>query len=192
MKRRSRVILRRAMSVMLLLVLAIWVRSYWRCDSLMWTDSRRFINLISSGGRLNVTETFWDSGTASPPGWSASSWSRTQRRPHWERVDEPYNRRRLAGFEWSDALWPMSDDQLTVFFHVPTYRLVAVPYWFIAVLLSLPFVRTLVVTRRRHRRMARQLCPDCGYDRRASPERCPECGSTDESRTPSAAQPALP
>ena len=192
MRRRTPHILRSALSIGLVITAGMWVRSYWRCDSLMWSDSSRFINLISSGGRLNVTETMWDHGTASPPGWSASSWSRSDRPPHWERVDEPYNRRRFAGFEWTEAMWPMSGDDVTVFFHVPTYRLIAVPYWFIAALLSLPLIRVFVVTRRRRHRLARQLCPDCGYDLRGTPGRCPECGASEPRPAAPAAQPALP
>jgi hypothetical protein len=34
---------------------------------------------------------------------------------------------------------------------------------------------------RRRRRIDRSLCPDCGYDLRASPGICPECGSQDRS-----------
>ena len=33
--------------------------------------------------------------------------------------------------------------------------------------------------RRRRTRLARGMCPACGYDLRASPERCPECGRVD-------------
>ena len=191
MKRRLRLILRSLAAVVLLVTCAMWTRSYWRCDEISWTDSRRFINLISSGGRLNVTETFWDNGTASPAGWSASSWSRAERPPHWERVDEPYNRRQFAGFEWTDELWPLSGDDVTVYFYVPTYRLIAVPYWFIATLLSLPLLRAFVASRRRRRCVERLLCPDCGYDMRATPGRCPECGSSDAPHATPAALPAV-
>ena len=38
---------------------------------------------------------------------------------------------------------------------------------------AIPFARRLR-QRRRHRL---NLCPDCGYDLRASPGRCPECGA---------------
>jgi hypothetical protein len=34
--------------------------------------------------------------------------------------------------------------------------------------------------RQRRRRLARNLCPDCGYDLRATPGKCPECGHISE------------
>lgn len=65
-------------------------------------------------------------------------------------------------------------------------RLIYVPYWDAKLLVAPLWVVALptgVVTALRvirHRRRARRedegLCPECGYDLRATPGRCPECG----------------
>jgi hypothetical protein len=55
----------------------------------------------------------------------------------------------------------------------------SVSYLWIDVALSiLPLVWIAAFMRRRgmDKRLARGLCPKCGYDLRASRERCPECG----------------
>jgi hypothetical protein len=48
-------------------------------------------------------------------------------------------------------------------------------YWLPAVLLAVPPLTWLFVAKRR-RRVARNACPWCGYDLRATPDQCPECG----------------
>jgi hypothetical protein len=52
----------------------------------------------------------------------------------------------------------------------------ALPYWAICMSgIAAIGIRSLV-RRRRAWRENLQLCPDCGYDLRATPSRCPECG----------------
>jgi hypothetical protein len=55
------------------------------------------------------------------------------------------------------------------------------PYWALLPLVTVPLVLAIrweLRARRRAWRLRSGLCPDCGYDLRASPERCPECGAT--------------
>jgi hypothetical protein len=58
--------------------------------------------------------------------------------------------------------------------------IIQLPLWAIAIGLGiLPGVQLVQLIRwRRRQRHIRlnKLCPDCGYDCRATPERCPECG----------------
>ena len=59
------------------------------------------------------------------------------------------------------------------------YHAVVVPAWFVVLVTSI--LPAISVSRRRRRlrrvsRIARGLCPDCGYDLRASTGCCPECG----------------
>src|SRR5688572_312021 len=53
---------------------------------------------------------------------------------------------------------------------------IALPLWLIALLSATPPTLALVHHRRRARRARATLCPNCGYDLRATPDRCPECG----------------
>jgi len=56
------------------------------------------------------------------------------------------------------------------------YRLLRVPYWFLAVLTQVAPLRRWLRLTRADRRARKGRCPDCGYDLRGAAGRCPECG----------------
>jgi hypothetical protein len=64
------------------------------------------------------------------------------------------------------------------------YRLLRIPYWFLAVLTQVGPLRRWLRLTRADRRARKGRCSECGYDLRGAAGRCPECGagsSEDES-----------
>ena len=57
-------------------------------------------------------------------------------------------------------------------------KVTGVAWWLIFVILALPLFLPIVLSKQRlqRRRLRAGLCPECGYDLRATPGRCPECG----------------
>jgi hypothetical protein len=114
-----------------------------------------------------------------------------------ERTDVPsgnitaitaWRTKRVVHYQFGDrSLWNRLGfyDSWQLGYRNPSWmRRVVLPYWsLIAPLVVWPAIAVGGVLRRRarrsiaERRRQRDLCPDCGYDMRATPDRCPECGS---------------
>src|SRR5688500_17904342 len=62
---------------------------------------------------------------------------------------------------------------------MPTRRIamLVIPYWSLALILSIVPVVALVRDRRRRWQRRNRRCLQCGYDLRATSDRCPECGT---------------
>ncbi len=73
-----------------------------------------------------------------------------------------------------------------------TCAIVVMPAWLAAAISAIPLIRPLRRALLRRDRRARGLCPQCGYDIRASGDRCPECGEPAAARAPSRPQATQP
>ncbi len=156
--------------VLCLATLALWVRSYWRYDSLALVyGSRRFgaqsqfceLSFNTTRVRLNTQSRLWRSGW-----YYSTGGSDAQDTLRWEAERSPApGVRQFAGFGYVTDTSPAA----SLFY-------IWFPHWFFALLFAaLPAtqLRSILRTRRRNRV---GLCQHCGYDLRASPDRCPECG----------------
>lgn len=62
------------------------------------------------------------------------------------------------------------------------FTYVGVPMWFLVVATAV--LPAVWFRRRRAARRPPRLCPNCGYDLRATPDRCPECGAAPDATAP--------
>jgi hypothetical protein len=150
---------------------ALWVRSYWRADSIWWYPTDRHRHVVSSvDGALYIQQLvtsnpLWEglhrghvtgsTGSAGVP-YLPFSW-------------------RVAGFAYfSNSVPPPGTTILSMY-------VCRVPYWFptlLSALLPAAWLRGGLGRRRSAARRAAGLCLSCGYDLRSSPNRCPECGAS--------------
>ncbi len=156
-----------------LATVALWVRSYWRSDTLLRNsgDPQRaqYFGMGSKFGELSLFANHAPAGSARlKQGWRflTGSSSATTR---FARFAKEYPQGRSAhflGFGFAHISTP---------FRSATY---VVPHWFCVLLFpALPAVRLRSILRTRRRNRV-GLCQHCGYDLRATPQggRCPECG----------------
>ena len=164
-------------------VVALWVRSYWTEDELLYQTH-------TPGGLL----------------WQVSSiWGRTEF--WWGRDPLPLPNPRFRAFTEGLApevtSWPLDAEpehkfacfvlaRTTLRHAIPNtpapwgkpspmismpWFVVTSPHWVIALLTSLLPIAAALRLWSRRRRIQSGCCPSCGYDVRATPDRCPECGT---------------
>ena len=131
---------------------ALWVRSYWKLDSLYYVqdDEAETISVLASRGQIKA---WLLKGAMLGAGWLS----------HESEPSRPYS--------WGSGFLGFGYENLS---HV---RVVDVPHWFLALLFAVPPTLTLRAAIRSRRRHRAGFCPTCGYDLRATPQRCPECGT---------------
>ena len=159
-----------------LLVLALWVRSFWLADIFRWTHiqldefSVTTVEVISNRGRL-VFDQSEDSSEGLVRGeleevdfGHSFRWmSRSRIVPLYPWHTWEAWRISFASHETHDASgWFISGPHLLVI----VFAGVMPVLWF----------THLARDRHRRRRIAEGRCATCGYDLRASSDRCPECG----------------
>lgn len=160
---------------------ALWVRSYWRVDSLSynsadapdgtqwgvggWSDSGSII--IHFFARQNPVR-----GMRPPPGFAFSSYVYVPKSIRSFGPRAPLETKYGFGYREENipSYFVTAKYGGTVAVQAYRWRTIGFPY---AVPIILCAMYPIMQFRRRRRE---GCCAKCGYDLRASPERCPECG----------------
>lgn len=181
-------------ALLLCVSLLLWWRSHWTADGIYWASRAKSFLLISTDGRLALAvSTPPEGGALVPP--QVRSMVRGEPSARWEAArwnhDLGYKSKSWAGFEFTAQINPTAVlvapntqnqglrrlSEARLYYQANPTSLVAAPYWFMALMMSIPlalFVRSYRQTVG-HLRAGR--CAGCGYDLRATPDRCPECGA---------------
>ena len=166
--------------VLCLATVALWVRSYWRSDTLLrYSSAAQSAQAFGMGSNLGELALF---AHHNPGPWK-QGWNFLPRHSSADETIASFARKFPQGR--SAHFLGFGFVQLSNPFRLDAY---VAPHWFFALLFAaLPAVRLRSILRtRRLNRVG--LCQHCGYDLRATPQggRCPECGHA------AAAAPASP
>jgi hypothetical protein len=150
---------------------AMWARSYWRRDSIVYIGLRELCAASSNHSSIYFERNSGANWVTNP----AKEWRWQSEPPSpgttWDSdVSRRVVRLRLLRFAWAAHDPPAEKYRL---------RMLIVPYWFVslsAAIVPASRLRATLKRRLQRRRSTDGLCPTCGYDLRATPGRCPECG----------------
>ena len=127
----------------------LWVRSCSFTDAAWYASEHRTFGANSEAGRIVLV---WSGGRLPPLGFDA--YSGRHQSPFWHHLKHLLV---VRAFDSGGNSWAIQ-----------------FPHWAAIAIV----VATTLWLHRRHRSRGREgLCPNCGYDLRATPEQCPECGS---------------
>jgi hypothetical protein len=169
-----------------LATVALWVRSYWRCDTLEHVSlEAQWRNRLGIGSIFSELVLFdiripLDHPIHQPADYTVAS---SKVKLGWQHVT--YDTSPMDTLESIATLRPSNRSFLFHGFGYITnqapsaaspHLAIGVPHWFLVLLFAiLPLLRLRSILRtRRQNRIG--LCQHCGYDLRATPDRCPECG----------------
>jgi hypothetical protein len=180
-----------ALSLLLCMaVCVLWVRSYWITSAAIWRDAelvkeRRIVlnyrEISSAYGRLamNHTEMSWEASSEIEAGrYVAKVKQQYRAMPRLSKVSPATFNFKTGGFNVQDLkifqYGTLPDE------HPAEGWGLVLPCWLLALLTAI--FPAVWLCWGYQGGIARQrldigLCPNCGYDLRASPKRCPECGA---------------
>lgn len=161
-------------------ICVLWVRSYSLSDHLTWrrTDGQR--GLRTRQGHLALNLLLADHSNQ-PPSYFALTYQRdvpmsAESELLWRLLVYPDPRDRVVHRERGGFVWYTRRR-----FDGVRYVTAIAPFWSLAAVTAVPplgWTASRLRSRARRRRRGRQgLCPQCGYDLRATPDQCPECGT---------------
>ena len=181
MKRRLLRVLTSLGSMLCVAAVGLWIGSYVRPVAITHRTRTHVMSAIIDRGEITAERfesplTEWEA-----VGWFHSSSESAPVPVSPSSPADPGTRLNLSfgGFRLfkSDGGRINVGDEMPVYMAFPPTVRLALPMWFVAIVLSLPAAIAAVRWSRRARRRTRRCCLVCGYDVRATPERCPECGT---------------
>jgi hypothetical protein len=168
-------------ALLVVFFILLWLSSYTRLGSFVVAlDSNQSTILASNHGTLKIgRHERKTSGLGDSAGEVGQEYDQGQVTDQVLWTKSVY----LPGWPpWQRAAYVVSSTHLyqngVVLSVTESTTVTGIAWWFIIVILGLPLLLPVILSKKRlHRRRLRQgLCPECGYDLRATPTRCPECG----------------